>query len=132
MKMILETLPPEQMRDFEPYGDYDINHEGTTVHVKIVETGRAEYNTILLAHEVIEVLLVILKRIPIGQIDEFDQRYEEARKRGLHAEHEEPGDDPDSPYCHEHCIATSVERMLCSFLGVSWKNYNDALGELSP
>lgn len=118
MKQLLsvEIMPPDEMR-YDTAGDYWIDANGT-MHVQVADTGNVYFNRIVAVHELVEVILTQGWCIGIGAIDRFDLNF--------HGEGE-PGDDPNCPYRHAHCLATAVERMLVAALHIDWSEYDAAV-----
>lgn len=83
-------------------------------------------------HEATEALMCEGAMPPVGQraVDEFDMLFETERKQGKHSDEAEPGDDREAPYYQQHQIATGIERILASCLGVDWNTYADKIEEL--
>lgn len=96
--------------------DYGI--EGNKIWFEIKDTGNLGYNLILLIHAIIEFLLTQGRGIPVALIDRFDAD---------HPESDEPGDEMNSPYRNEHCVAVGIERILCAYLNIPWKAYEETL-----
>lgn len=85
------------------------------------------YQWLVLIHEMVEYFLVKHAGISIQSIDEFDKKFEEKRKDRLVDMFEEPGDDREAPYYYQHQAATAVERLCALLLGVSWREYEEAV-----
>jgi hypothetical protein len=124
MKINIETIPHNEMR-YDTCGDYWVDSQGV-IQVRISKMNPI-FEWFVLLHEMVELFLCKIQRIDFKKIDDFDIKFEKDRKRGLHNETEEPGDHPDAPYNRQHCMATSVERMLCAYLGVHWKKYDETV-----
>jgi hypothetical protein len=78
---------------------------------------------LVLIHELVEVLLTEDRGIKEKDISAFDKEYEANRPEG---NVDEPGDDCEAPYKREHCMATGIERIMASLLGVDWLDYDQA------
>lgn len=74
----------------------------------------------MLAHELVEAILCLKRKIDPKAVDLFDMRFESQRAPG---DTGEPGDDPQAPYFREHQFATKIERMLAEEMGVDWETY---------
>ena len=98
------------------------------------------YEALVGLHELVEVLVCMEDGVTQKQVDEFDTRFEKDREERIKnaaspAEAaeitlEEPGDQPDAPYCDQHCFATGVERLMAAALGVNWAEYEQEIYSL--
>lgn len=133
MILNVATIPHSSQR-YDTVGDY-WESEGVT-HFRVSsfpdkEMGKSlaeRCEWLVLVHEVVEYTLVKLAGINLSDIDRFDKAFEAKRAS---KDVSEPGDDPASPYFHQHQAATAVERVLAVLLGVSWKEYENAVIKLS-
>jgi hypothetical protein len=124
MRINIKTIPHCKQR-YEACGDYWIDKNGA-IQIRISECNdTAEWLVAL--HELTEIFLCIQKNVPFESIDKFDIKFEKNRDADST---EEPGDATDAPYRDQHCLATAVERMICGYLGISWKLYENSLNEL--
>lgn len=121
MRIIVETIPHRD-QNYETVGDYWSDENG--MHIRVSDIGNPDYEFLVAIHEMVEAKLCQKRGITDGEITAFDVEFE--RKRGPD-DVSEPGDDPASPYGKEHCFATAVERMMCAALGLSWKDYEQAV-----
>jgi hypothetical protein len=119
MKIIIRTIPHRQQR-YETIGDWFTDSTGT-VRIYISELNNWRYELLVGVHEVVEAFLCLHVGITQEAVDKFDKMYIGA---------DEPGDEPGSPYQAQHCIATGIERILASLLGVRWKEYEASLDKL--
>jgi hypothetical protein len=127
MRINIKSIPVKSMR-YSSAGDYWIDKKGT-LQVRVAECDE-RYEWLVLLHELVEMFICLQEKISFASIDKFDIQYEKDRDRGAHGDTDEPGDDPDAPYANPHCIATAVERMLCGYLGIQWKVYENCLNHL--
>lgn len=125
MKIIIETIPHEQQRYPTP-GDWFYEPDGT-LRIKVSNLENDRYVQLITIHELVEVLLCKQAGVTQESIDKFDMDYEKNRKQG---DKSEPGDDQKAPYARQHCLATSVERMMAAEMGVAWNDYADAVEAL--
>ena len=125
MKIIVETIPHQEQR-YTTVGDWFYEVDGT-LHIKVSELSDKRREVLIAVHELVEVLLC--EQAGIGQlaVDEFDKQYEANRAPD---NFDEPGDDPTAPYVRQHCLATSVERLMAAEMGVNWKEYEEELDKL--
>ena len=114
------TFKPYSEMRYPTAGDYF--EKDDILHFEIADTGNELYNELILIHEMVERVMVKARGITDQQIDEFDM---------AHLDSDDPGDEVDAPYRDEHCIATAVERMICGYLGISWREYDEAVVRLS-
>ena len=124
MKLDIQTIPHNQQR-YDTCGDYF--EEGDTTRFRISECSDWRYEMLITIHEIVEYFLIKLQGISIGDIDAFDISFEKSRPEG---NLDEPGDDPKAPYFMQHQLATMIERLAALFLGVMWKEYEQAVYEL--
>lgn len=111
---------------YNTVGDYLTNKDGlTTIHVSELGDHRMEF--LIALHELVEVFLCKQAGITDDQIDKFDLAYDANRSPD---EYTEPGDNPEAPYHSQHMFATIVEQMACRELGLSWREYDNMIGEL--
>lgn len=89
--------------------------------------GNWRYECLVAFHELAEVLICKHTKINQSVVDKFDRQYEKERDRGVHIPEDEPGDDQRSPYRAAHFLATSLERLLSSALGVNWDEYSKSV-----
>lgn len=122
MKIIIETIPHNQHR-YPTVGDWFYQEDGTLV-IRVSELGDWKREALVAVHELVEVLLCKHQGVSQEAVDQFDLEFEKERSAN---DLSEPGDDPKAPYMRQHCLATSVERMLAAELNVSWKEYEEQL-----
>jgi hypothetical protein len=124
MKFSIEVIPHKDQR-YETAGDWFWTGDNLTI--KVSDMGDWRYNATVAVHELIEALLCKHDGISQDAVDEFDIDFEKNRTQD---DTSEPGDDPAAPYHRQHCLATSVERMLIAELQVPWQIYDDAANAL--
>ena len=123
-KIVIEFIPHDQQR-YETVGDYWL--EGDTLQIRVSDMQFTQYNCMVALHEFVEWMTTDFAGITEESIMEFDKQYEEERKLNIHTQQEEPGFDFKAPYKDQHTLATSIEMMLCAFLGIDWKMYDDVV-----
>jgi hypothetical protein len=126
MNILIESVDHDKQR-YPTVGDWEIDSEKNTIHIKVSRTGNWRYELLIGVHELLEVVLCLDRGITGAIVDKFDTEYERRRKDG---DDSEPGDDPHAPYRREHFFATTVERLLAAELGVTWHDYENALNKL--
>ena len=119
LKISIRTVPHERQR-YDTAGDYFLGPD-SWVCIQVSDLGNWKKEFLVAVHELIEFGLVLNKGISIQEIDLWDIKFDGEG---------EPGDDPKSPYHHEHIYATTVERDLACELGVDWEEYDNCLSKL--
>ena len=125
MKIVIETIPHDKQR-YPTCGDWVVEEDGTR-HIFVSDMGNDDYAFLVGLHEMIEQRLCEKRGIPQDAVDAFDKKYEADREAGLHDENDEPGDDPNAPYRREHFFATNIECLMCDQLGITFKDYENAV-----
>jgi hypothetical protein len=120
MNIHIQTIPHNQQK-YPTVGDYFETPDSQEIRVS--EMGDWRYEFLVALHEMIELALVTEQGIKIEDIETFDKKFEKEREAGLHAEDEEPGDDPGAPYHEQHVFAECLERMAALKLKVDWNHY---------
>ena len=120
MKFTLKTAAANEMR-YATVGDWIPKEDGA--EIAVLSVGHEDYEFLVMVHELIEYYLCYRRGITDEEVTSFDKKYYEAGKEG------EPGEDPEAPYWREHSIATVVERLLATELGINWKEYDGYLAE---
>jgi hypothetical protein len=123
-KIHMLVIPHEKQR-YETVGDYFFDTDDV-LQIRTSKLPNNRMELLVLLHEIIEVLLTEYRGIKEQDIYDFDVDFESKRPEG---NIDEPGDDSKAPYKKEHCIATSVERMMASLLEVDWNDYDKACQE---
>lgn len=126
LKIDIKTIPHSQQR-YETVGDWYYTADGTWVF-RISDLSSWRMELAVAVHELVECALCRHAGIQQVEVDQFDMVYESQRAPDNYAE---PGDDPRAPYHKQHCVATGVERIVIAMLGVSWKDYEDAINKVS-
>lgn len=121
MKVVIETIDHVDQR-YDTVGDWTYEADGT-LRIFVSNMGDDRYAFLVGVHEAIEAFLCKQKGITGAMVDIFDM--------GFKGE-DEPGDDPKSPYFHQHQFATAIELQLAAALDVDWDVYDktiELLGE---
>jgi hypothetical protein len=106
-------------------GDWEFDAKSGHLLISVSRTGDWREEQSVAFHEFCEALLCIQRGVTQESVDEFDMHFEEARDP---QDESEPGDDPRAPYYLEHQIATIVEHLLATHLGLHWPTYNAHVG----
>ena len=106
-------------------GNYWI--EGDTLQIRVSKMPHTVNNCLVALHELAEWITTDFYKIKEQDIMDFDLAYEKEREEWLHSDIDEPGFDPRCPYMNMHALATSIEMMLCGFMGISWNGHNETV-----
>lgn len=117
---------PHQEQFYETVGDWRWDESGILV-LRVSSTGDWRYEMLVAVHELIEAVLCKHEEISQSEVDDWDIKFEKERKEGKRNDYEEPGDDINAPYFHQHQYATKVEKDLAQRLCVTWADYTNAL-----
>lgn len=123
MKIVIETILHKEQA-YETVGNYVFDKKRDTYFITVSKSGNKIYDFAVMIHELWELALVLIRNIPINEIDEFDMTYIANGGKG------EPGDEVDAPYRDEHCSATGIERLFIAENKIAWKDYDDTLNKL--
>ena len=126
MKLDVRTISHDQQR-YPTCGDYWTDTDGTIQFRISALPGLEDGEFLILIHELIEQYLCAQAGVSEQAIDQFDMAFERARQPG---DATEPGDSILAPYHQQHQIATAMERMLASVIGVDWQDYGDKVNQL--
>lgn len=110
----------ETMR-YATAGDYGETPTGWWLQV--VQTTDWRHSFLVTLHELCELALLKHHNISITDVDDFDMN-------GAGKDHPDPGSLTNAPYHTEHVLATQIEKKFAKYLGVDWKQYNEALDAL--
>lgn len=124
-RIIIDIISHDKQR-YETVGDYFVDPNGD-LHIYVSDFKDVRFSYLIGIHELIESLNTEYNGVMEEKITEFDEEFESKRVEG---NVDEPGDDPLAPYEKEHCIATSVERLMAAELEVKWKEYEEACNKL--
>jgi len=116
MQFILRTVPKEELR-YPAVGDWIPREDGG--EIQVLKIGNEDYEFLVMVHELVEYYLCYRRGITDEEVCKFDKEYAKSGKEG------EPGDDPQAPYWREHSIATVIERLLATELGINWREYDN-------
>lgn len=126
--IVIKSIPQSEHR-YPTVGDYWRDKDGT-LQIRVSEMGNKEYESLVVLHELIEIILTEHKGIKEPDIMAFDVQFEKEREEGLHSEDDEPGEDPRAPYRKEHVLAEALERVVANELGVVWNDYGNTVMSL--
>lgn len=127
-KVIIEVIPHNVHR-YETCGDWyrTVENGKATLHVYASKLGEDidPWNLMSLCvgyHELSEALACIANNIHEADVDKFDMNW---KGRG-----DEPGNDPEAPYVHQHNFASAQETGLLTAMGFFWSVYEKAIDRL--
>lgn len=125
-RIICESIPHSEQR-YDTCGDYVEEYDEWYFTISKM---KADYEFLVLMHELTEWYLTQKRGIKEQDITKFDIKFEEDRAKGLHNEIEEPGFHKDAPYINEHKFATKIEKLLAKELGINWNEYDKTILKL--
>ncbi len=123
---------PHNEQRYETAGDWQAQKDGSC-HITVSRLPDPRYEILVAIHELIEATLCAQRGIKQSDVDTFDQLFEHERGNlgALHGPDDEPGDDPRAPYRRQHRIATAIEMLLATEMGVDWADYERELANAS-
>lgn len=124
MKITIETIPHAKQR-YDTVGDWEYTPNGLKIRVSNMSDER--YCVLVALHELIEALACRQSGVTTEAVDRFDKEYERMR---VEDDTSEPGDAAFCPYGRQHTLATGIERIMASELGVAWNLYAKEVNSL--
>jgi hypothetical protein len=124
MTIVIRSIPHDMQR-YPTVGDWTIS--GGSIDIRVSILGNWKYESLIAVHELCEALMCMTYGITQDAVDEFDMEFEKNRKPG---DDSEPGDNPKAPYYRQHVMATNIERIMATELGVHWQEYESSLTSL--
>lgn len=115
------TLIEHSKQAYDTAGDYGKDYAGWWMNVSRMKDWR--YEALVSVHELVEMILTTNDKVKWKDIDYFD-------KKGEGKGHDDPGTLKSAPYFKQHRFATRIEKLLCSELGVDWKEYDESFSKL--
>lgn len=122
-KIYYKTIPHGKQR-YETPGDY---YQKNKVWFFRVSKLKADYEFLILMHELIEWYLTQKRGISEKSINKFDILFENERTEGLHTEYDEAGFDIRAPYRKEHTFATKIEKEIAKEIDVDMDEYDSSV-----
>lgn len=130
LKIDVQTIPVKEHR-YPTVGDWFYTDDGT-LRVRVAESDDPRIEMLIAIHELFEAFAAWANPITEPEVTKFDLWFEEQMNKGLLPSYlDEPGMHPNCPYHEEHVLATAVEMMLATKLGMNWADYEKNLIELS-
>lgn len=127
IKTVSIKIIPHREQRYPTAGDWIWDPYTGDLQIRVSATADWREAISVAIHELVEATLCIQRHVNPDLVDSFDMFFEKNRKDG---DDSEPGDDPRAPYYDEHQVATNVEHIVTTALGLHWNTYNDHLGEL--
>lgn len=138
-QIFIESIPHNEQR-YDTCGDYFKTKDPylrKTLQFFTISESKADYEFLILMHEMTEWYLTEKNGILEKDITKFDKTYEKARTKGIKApcgckptKDSEPGNDKHAPYNKEHIFATKIEKILAKQISVGWSDYNKNIDNL--
>lgn len=126
MNIHIKVIPESEQRAEVNGADWFFDSAGD-LQVRVSPMSDWRREVLLGVHEAVEAIMCKNNGVTQAAVDRFDQEYDKTHTFDVNA-----GDDPDSPYVHEHCLATAIERILCAELEVNWESYDRELASTYP
>lgn len=124
MNIVIKSIPHKSHR-YPTCGDWWF--EDDTLQIRVSEEMPEKSQQLVVLHELAEVLMCQANGITQETVDHFDMNFEANR----HPDDEsEPGDHADAPYADQHGLATAIERIAATQMGVNWLEHEKAIGKL--
>ena len=127
-KIIIKSVRHSD-QPYDTVGMWKRDKKGT-LHIDVSDMKNEKYELLVAIHELVETFLCENDGVSEQMVTDFDVEFERLRRKKKVSSAAEPGDDVNAPYAKQHCIATSVERLLCAALGLSWQEYDDKVMSL--
>lgn len=124
MNIIIKSIPHKEHR-YPTCGDWWF--EDGTLQIRVSEELPEKSQELVVLHELAEVFMCKANGVTQEQVDQFDMNFEANR----HPDDEsEPGDHPDAPYKDQHGLATAIERIAATQMGVNWLDHEHDIEHL--
>lgn len=125
MHVNIKTIPHKQHR-YPTVGDWYTDGNGVQ-QIRVSEMTDGRYERLVAIHELIEQVLCDCAGVDEADVTAFDVAFERNR---LYNDQSEPGDDVKAPYHRQHQIATAIEMLLATEMGVDWEAYHKEVNGL--
>ena len=112
LNVSIKTVPHKEQR-YNTVGDWFYTG-AMALNIRVSEMSDWRYEICVAIHELVEAFLCKYCGITQQTIDDFDQ---------FHINALEPGDLSDCPYHWQHNLASGVERIVATCLGVKWLQF---------
>jgi hypothetical protein len=125
MNILIKSIPHKSHR-YPTCGDWWFDEDGT-LQIRVSDEMPEKSQQLVVLHELAEVMMCQSQGITQKQVDEFDMNFEANRAPD---DESEPGDSPSAPYHVQHSLATAIERIACSEMGIAWSDHDKEVGKL--
>jgi hypothetical protein len=125
-RVIIRAIPHKEHR-YPTCGDWWYDPEDGTLQIRVSQEMPLFSQQLVALHELAEVFMCAANGITQKQVDDFDMNYEANRQPG---DESEPGEQPNAPYFAQHGLATAVERMAATQMGVVWPQHEQEIVKL--
>lgn len=130
MDIEIKSIPHASQR-YPTCGDWWVDDRGV-LQIRVSSEMGSDSCFLVAMHECIEAVIAMRRGVTVQQVDDFDIAYEKAHREGgtlggERIDESEPGDDPSCPVFKEHGLATGIEAILCSEMGIPWAVHNDTV-----
>jgi hypothetical protein len=125
MKIVIESIPHDKQR-YPTCGDWFYDADGT-LQIKVSDLSDWRMSAAVAVHETVEALICKQDGVTQEAVDVFDKDFEENRESG---NLDEPGDSTKAPYYKQHGIASGIERIFATELGLDWNTYATEIDSL--
>lgn len=131
MNIVIKSIPHKQHR-YPTCGDWwfessEPNGQITSLQIRVSEELPEKSQQLVVLHELAEVLMCQANGVTQEAVDQFDMDFEANR----HPDDEsEPGDHANAPYKDQHGLATAIERIAATQMGVNWLEHEKEIGKL--
>lgn len=115
---ILLQIVNHKSQRYETAGDYYMCNCGCKNWTIKVSKMNADYEFMVMVHELVELYLTQRNGISEKLITKFDTELVEEKYK------DDPGTSPKAPYFKEHRFATKIEKLICKELGIDWETYD--------
>ena len=127
MNITIKSIPTKDQR-YPTCGDWWYDPDGN-LQIRVSEELTQESQALVVLHEMAELVMCRANGVTQESVDKFDMEFEKTR----HPDDEsEPGDHPDAPYRVQHGLATAIERIVATQMGVDWLAHEQDILKLFP
>jgi hypothetical protein len=125
MNVTIKPIPHKEHR-YPTCGDWWFDDNGD-MQIRVSKELPDASQHLVALHEYAEALMCRASGVTQKDVDNFDMNFEANRKPD---DNSEPGDHIEAPYYREHGIATALERMVATQMGIGWMEHEQAIGDL--
>jgi hypothetical protein len=118
MDIIIKAIPHSAHR-YPTCGDWWYDADGH-MHIRVSQELPQLSQDLVVIHELAEARMCYANGVTQKQVDDYDMNFEANRVAG---DDSEPGDHLDAPYFKQHQLATIIEAMVATQMGVNWEEH---------